>query len=167
MLRRGSVRPSLPAPPPFVAPVLSFVARRKRTGPRPRTVQATARSPMIAQSSPIRARSAGHESADPGVPGRRCRDGECGVPGAAAARPSRLKRGGAARGLLWIAGGFLFCPCHLPLTIAVSGAVLGGTAAGAALREHPLAAGGLITVVWLLATWRGLRLLRTADEQQS
>jgi hypothetical protein len=50
------------------------------------------------------------------------------------------------RGLLWIVGAFLICPCHLPLTLWLAAMLLGGTALGAALREHPLLAGTVITL---------------------
>lgn len=67
------------------------------------------------------------------------------------------------RGLAWVAGAFLFCPCHLPLTLAAAGAVLSGTAAGVALRAHPYLAGAIITTVWAAGTWRGFYLLRAAE----
>lgn len=118
---------------------------------------------MITQSNATQARRRDHESIDPDVSGRSCGDGGCGSPGAAPASTARLRRGSGQRGLLWIAGGFLFCPCHLPLTLAALGAVLSGTVAGTALRAHPIATGVLITGVWLLATWRGLRLLRSEE----
>ena len=63
---------------------------------------------------------------------------------------------------MWVIGGFLLCPCHLPLTVGLFAAVLGGTAVGAALRDHPLAAGSIIAAAWAAATWRGVYLLRLA-----
>jgi MerE protein len=65
-----------------------------------------------------------------------------------------------AKGIAWLIGGFLFCPCHLPLTLAASSAVLSGTAAGALLNGHPYVAGSLITLAWIAATWRGFQYLR-------
>jgi len=43
--------------------------------------------------------------------------------------------------VLLLIGAFLFCPCHLPLTLALAGMLLAGTAAGALLRSdlRPLA----------------------------
>ena len=41
------------------------------------------------------------------------------------------------RGMAWMIGAFVFCPCHLPITLAALALLLGGTAAGAALRAHP------------------------------
>ena len=66
------------------------------------------------------------------------------------------------RGVLWIMGAFLICPCHLPLTLWLAGALLGGTALGAALRGHALVAGTVITLSWLAATGYGFHLLRAA-----
>lgn len=65
------------------------------------------------------------------------------------------------RGLAWVLGAFLICPCHLPITLAVAAALLGGTAAGAALRGHAVVAGAIISLTWALATWHGFRLMRT------
>ena len=95
-----------------------------------------------------------------------CRDGRCGRDGDAATPGSSIEsltsRQAERRGLLWLAGGFLFCPCHLPLTLGLLAALLTGTAAGALLRDHVVLAGVIITVVWALATWRGWRLLHKA-----
>ena len=62
--------------------------------------------------------------------------------------------------MAWVIGAFVICPCHLPITMMVAATLLAGTAAGAALRGHPVVAGTLITLVWLLATWHGIRLMR-------
>jgi hypothetical protein len=63
--------------------------------------------------------------------------------------------------MVWVAGAFVFCPCHLPLTLAAGSALLGGTAAGAAFRAHYVIAGTVITLVWAAATWHGFRLMRS------
>ena len=68
------------------------------------------------------------------------------------------------RGLAWVAGAFVICPCHLPLTLALAGGVLSGTAAGIALRAHPYLAGAIISAVWGAATWRGFYLLGRAEK---
>ena len=67
------------------------------------------------------------------------------------------------RGLIWVIGAFAICPCHLPVTLALAAAVLSGTASGAFVAGHPYLAGALISVVWLAATWRGFRYLRSAE----
>ena len=63
---------------------------------------------------------------------------------------------------MWVVGAFLICPCHLPLTLGLAATLLAGTAAGAALRGHPVLAGTIMTLAWLAATWRGIQLLRSA-----
>ena len=67
------------------------------------------------------------------------------------------------RGVAWLIGSFLLCPCHLPLTLGVAAAVLGGTTVGVALHRHPIVAGTIVTLAWLAGTWRGLQLLRSAQ----
>jgi hypothetical protein len=62
-----------------------------------------------------------------------------------------------------VAGAFLICPCHLPLTLGLAATVLAGTAAGSLLLGHLWIAGTAITLVWLAATWHGMRLLRSAQ----
>jgi hypothetical protein len=65
--------------------------------------------------------------------------------------------------MLWVAGAFVICPCHLPLTLWAFAAVLAGTTAGTLLRGHLVLAGALITIVWSAATWHGFRLMRSAQ----
>lgn len=74
--------------------------------------------------------------------------------------PAPLER----RGRRWIFGSFALCPCHLPLTLGILVTVLGGTAAGAVLRDHALLAGVVITAGWVAGTWRGFRLVRLAQQ---
>jgi len=76
--------------------------------------------------------------------------------------PSPVARRTRRRGVRWVAGSFLFCPCHLPITLTVLAGLLGGTTLGAALHHNPLAAAGIITTVWAAGTWRGLRLVCAA-----
>lgn len=76
-----------------------------------------------------------------------------------AAAASGLER----RGRWWLAASFLFCPCHLPLTLGLLVAVLGGTTVGALLRDHVWVAGTIIGITWLAGTARGLVWIRRAD----
>jgi hypothetical protein len=64
------------------------------------------------------------------------------------------------KGLALVAAAFLICPCHLPVTMTLATTVLAGTTAGILLRTHSLVAGTITTLVWLAATWHGIRLLR-------
>src|SRR6478735_3513435 len=59
------------------------------------------------------------------------------------------------RGLAWVIGAFVICPCHLPLTLGLAATLLSGTAAGALITGHPYIAGTAITAAWVAATWRG------------
>jgi mercuric ion transport protein len=65
--------------------------------------------------------------------------------------------------MLWMAGAFVFCPCHLPITLSILALLLGSTAAGALLRAHPYVAGIAVTLLWIAGTWRGLVLVRRAQ----
>jgi hypothetical protein len=66
------------------------------------------------------------------------------------------------RGMWWVMGAFVFCPCHLPITLGVLAMLLGGTAAGVALRAHPYIAAMIVTLLWVAGTWRGFALVRAA-----
>jgi cytochrome c biogenesis protein CcdA len=66
------------------------------------------------------------------------------------------------RGVLWIAGAFVLCPCHLPITLWVLGALLSGTVLGAIVRGHLFFAGAVISITWLVATLHGFNLMRRA-----
>jgi cytochrome c biogenesis protein CcdA len=67
------------------------------------------------------------------------------------------------RGLVWVVGAFVICPCHLPITLAVFGALLAGTAAGAVFSGHVFVFGAVISLAWLAATWHGFRLMRAGE----
>jgi hypothetical protein len=64
------------------------------------------------------------------------------------------------RGILWVAGAFVLCPCHLPITLWVIGALLSGTALGAVFTGHLFIAGAVISLVWLGGTLHGFNLMR-------
>jgi mercuric ion transport protein len=70
------------------------------------------------------------------------------------------------RGRRWLIVSFVACPCHLPLTLGLAAGVLGGTALGAALRDHTLVAGTIIATAWLAGTARGFVLVRRAERGQ-
>jgi hypothetical protein len=79
-------------------------------------------------------------------------------PAFAKATAGRLEK----RGMAWMIGAFVFCPCHLPITLSVLALMLGGTAAGALLRAHPYVAAAVVTSLWIAGTWRGLALVKRA-----
>ena|ERR1051325_3170452 len=102
------------------------------------------------------------ESDDPRLSDdRRCDRGGC-VDDAAAPRANErtLSRSRETRGIVWVIGAFIICPCHLPITLGVGATLLAGTAAGAAIHGHPFVAGTIITTGWAAATWHGLQLMK-------
>jgi mercuric ion transport protein len=104
-------------------------------------------------------RSGSNETDGPGVSDRG--GGACGGCDRRADSESELAVS-ERRGLLWVVGAFLICPCHLPLTLAVAAGLLAGTTAGAVVRDHPIVVGLGVSIVWAALTWHGLRLLRAA-----
>lgn len=66
------------------------------------------------------------------------------------------------RGIAWIVGSFVLCPCHLPITLAVLAAVLSGTAAGTLIYKHLYITGSVISILWLAGTLQGFRLMSRA-----
>jgi cytochrome c biogenesis protein CcdA len=70
------------------------------------------------------------------------------------------------RGVAWLFGAFLFCPCHLPITLGILATVFSGTAIGAVATGHPYFAGAACTVAWLAGTWRGFQHLRSARRRR-
>ena len=66
------------------------------------------------------------------------------------------------RGVAWVIGSFVLCPCHLPITLAVIAGVLSGTALGVLFRNHLFLAGAIISITWLAGTLHGFNLMRRA-----
>jgi hypothetical protein len=66
------------------------------------------------------------------------------------------------RGKIWVIAAFLICPCHLPFTLGLIATLLAGTALGVALHRHLVLAGVVISLAWLIPTWRGVHLVRSA-----
>ena len=66
------------------------------------------------------------------------------------------------RGVAWVIGSFVLCPCHLPITLWAVAALMSGTAAGALVLGHPYIAGAVLGVVWLAGTLYGFNLMRRA-----
>ena len=86
--------------------------------------------------------------------------------GACGARRQLMLRRDKRRGLLWLVGAFVICPCHLPVTLALLGALVAGTGITTWHHGHVRVA-IVITVAWAAATWRGLELLRSAGSRGS
>lgn len=76
--------------------------------------------------------------------------------------PDCVRRSTENRGMVWVVAAFVICPCHLPLTLGLAATLLAGTAVGSMVAGHPVLAGVVITLAWAAATWRGVRLMRSA-----
>ncbi|HLG75581.1 MAG TPA: hypothetical protein VKX46_04165, partial [Ktedonobacteraceae bacterium] len=61
-----------------------------------------------------------------------------------AQQPVKTERSKRRRGITWVLGSFLFCPCHLPITLGILAAVFGGTALGAFFIRYSIIAGVII-----------------------
>ncbi|MGH1506204.1 MAG: hypothetical protein ACRBI6_21825 [Acidimicrobiales bacterium] len=70
----------------------------------------------------------------------------------------RLER----RGRLWLLWSFVICPCHLPLTLALVGATLGGTALGALVVDNALETGIVLGLLYAAGLTVGFRRLLEA-----
>ena len=77
--------------------------------------------------------------------------------------PSQNNSKAQHHGIAWVMGSFLFCPCHLPLTLGLLAAIFGGTALGAVVVHYSLLAGVVITLIWATGTWYGFRKLRASQ----
>jgi len=53
----------------------------------------------------------------------------------------------------------------LPLTLGLLATVLSGTAFGAVLSGHLFAAGTILTMAWLAATWRAVCYLQSRSSR--
>lgn len=69
------------------------------------------------------------------------------------------------KGIAWLIGGFLICPCHLPVTLALISILLAGTTAAAFVQTHAIAVGTILTVLWIAATWRGVHYFRKVGRE--
>ena len=66
------------------------------------------------------------------------------------------------RGRMWLLWSFIFCPCHLPLTMAVLATVFGGTALGAVISRNTLAVGVVFGLIYAVGLGIGFRHIRAA-----
>lgn len=81
------------------------------------------------------------------------------APPAALTDKSREKRGRK-----WLVVSFLFCPCHLPVIMAVLGVIFGGSAFGALVGRNTLAVGLVFGAIYAALLVIGFRHLRAATK---
>lgn len=68
------------------------------------------------------------------------------------------------RGRKWLVLSFLFCPCHLPVTLALLAMIGGGTALGSAVSGNIVLAAVILTAIWAYGTARGFRYVHRANK---
>lgn len=66
------------------------------------------------------------------------------------------------RGRRWLIWSFVFCPCHLPLTMMALAAIFGGTALGSLIDRNTLGVGVVFGVIYAIGVGIGFRHLRAA-----
>ncbi len=71
------------------------------------------------------------------------------------------------RGRRWLIWSFIFCPCHLPLTMAVLAVVFGGTTFGALISRNALGVGISFGLVYAIGVAIGFRHIRKATAQRN
>lgn len=81
----------------------------------------------------------------------------------ACALPDSRSRSGELRGRVWLMVSFVFCPCHLPVTLGVIALIGGGSALGTFARGNGVLIGVVVTALWLAGTARGFWLIRQAN----
>ncbi len=77
--------------------------------------------------------------------------------------PATLER----RGRRWLIWSFIFCPCHLPVSMAVLAAVFGGTAMGALISRNTIGVGLAFGVVYAIGVGIGFRHLWAASAAEA
>ncbi len=66
------------------------------------------------------------------------------------------------RGRRWLIWSFIFCPCHLPLSMAVLAAIFGGSAFGTLISRNTLGVGIVFGIIYAIGVGIGFRHLRRA-----
>ncbi|HUW01225.1 MAG TPA: hypothetical protein VMW08_02610 [Acidimicrobiales bacterium] len=68
------------------------------------------------------------------------------------------------RGRRWLMWSFIFCPCHLPVSMAVLAAVFGGSAFGTLISRNTLGVGIILGSIYVGGVAIGFRHLRAATQ---
>jgi hypothetical protein len=76
----------------------------------------------------------------------------------AAADPDIRER----QGRRWLIWSFIFCPCHLPISMAVFAAIFGGTAFGTLISRNTLGVGLALGAIYAAGVGIGFRHIRAA-----
>jgi mercuric ion transport protein len=73
---------------------------------------------------------------------------------------ANLSKAREKKGRRWLIWSFIFCPCHLPLTMGLLALVFGGTAFGALLSRNTLGVGLAVGTIYAIGVGIGLRHIR-------
>ncbi len=68
------------------------------------------------------------------------------------------------QGRTWLMVSFIFCPCHLPVTMSVLGVVFGGSAFGALVGRNTIGVGVVFGAIYAILLAIGFRHLRAATK---
>jgi len=71
------------------------------------------------------------------------------------------------RGRRWLVVSFLLCPCHVPMALALVGALIGGSTFGVAITGNAVPVGVVMSALYALMLWRGFRLIRRAKRAEA
>lgn len=74
--------------------------------------------------------------------------------------PKALERTGRR----WLVWSFIFCPCHLPLSMAVIASIFGGSAFGTLVSRNALGTGLVLGTLYAIGVGIGFRYLRKATK---
>ncbi len=66
------------------------------------------------------------------------------------------------QGRRWLIWSFIFCPCHLPLSMAVLAAIFGGSAFGTLISRNTMGVGIAFGIIYAIGVGIGLRHIRRA-----
>lgn len=81
-----------------------------------------------------------------------------------AVEPAPTSPNSEKRGRKWLMISFLFCPCHLPVIMAVLGVVFGGSAFGALVGRNTIGVGLVFGTIYVALLAVGFRHLRAATK---
>lgn len=71
------------------------------------------------------------------------------------------------QGRRWLIWSFVFCPCHLPLSMAVLAAVFGTSAFGALISRNTIGVGIVFGLIYAVGVGIGFKHLRAAAKDKN
>lgn len=71
------------------------------------------------------------------------------------------------QGRRWLLWSFILCPCHLPVTLGILGAIAGGGAFSSMVSRGSMTVGVVLTSLYAVGLTIGLRHVREANKLRS